>query len=144
VSAYTGYSMNIYTFAPTSPVTLQPGGYNSWALRTNSAGAGSNGWYFKQNQWRRPSERALIFDSSHPNTSVTDVVPWWSLASINWTTMPPVPDITRFTIDFNRHGRVAIGNKYTDKSVNVLFADGRAETVSCKEAHRAVRFTVTN
>ncbi|MFN4241957.1 MAG: type II secretion system protein [Tepidisphaerales bacterium] len=149
---FIGYSMNIYPFAPDpirapSGTTYPPpeGQYVNWIIRTND-GTGSSaanwGWYTKQSQWKRPHERALIYDAVHPNTSVTPAVPWWT--AFGWDRMPPVPDIVSFTIDFNRHGRAPIGNRYTDKSVNVLFADGHAETVSCKEAHRAIRFTVTD
>lgn len=139
VALFTGYSMNIYTFAPLSTAELRPGGFTSISSRTTSTGTAGKGWYWKQNQWRQPAQRALMLDSIHPNTSVTPTVPWWT--AFGWTRMPPVPDIFSFTIDFNRHGRVATGNKYTDKTVNVLFCDGRAETVSCKEAQYAIRFT---
>ena len=75
--------------------------------------------------------------------SITPTNPWW-YAFPGWSgkEMPPVPDIFSFTLDFNRHGKFTIGNKYTDKSLNVLFVDGHAATVSCQEAQQSVRFNV--
>lgn len=150
-AVFVGYSMNIYPFAP-DPITAgvplppPPGRNVNWVVRTGGASvsdtsAAAWGWYFKQSQWKRGSERALLMDSMHPNTSVTAVHPWWTAFS-GWTTQPPVPDAISFTIDFNRHGRARTGAKYTEKSLNMLFVDGHAATVSTKEAHQAVRFTV--
>ncbi|HMO24764.1 MAG TPA: prepilin-type N-terminal cleavage/methylation domain-containing protein [Tepidisphaeraceae bacterium] len=133
-----GYAMNIYTFAP-APVGIQPNGYANWVYRSNAAsGSASAGWYYKQTQWTRPAERALIVENTHRDLSVTPAVPWWS--AFGWTSMPPVPDIFSFTIDFNRHGRKPIGNGYTDPSLNVLYCDGHAATVSCQQAVRSIRF----
>jgi prepilin-type processing-associated H-X9-DG protein len=140
-TVHPGYSMNIYTFAP-KPVNTSNlvGGYLPWATRASTSTLPKDGgWYWKQSQWKRPSERALIMDNTHRDVSVTPTVPWWT--AFNWNSMPPVPDIFSFTIDFNRHGKKPIGNGYTDRSMNMLFCDGHAATVSCKEAHRAIRFT---
>jgi prepilin-type N-terminal cleavage/methylation domain-containing protein/prepilin-type processing-associated H-X9-DG protein len=136
-SVFLGYSMNLYTFAPT-PVSASNlvEGRIPWAQAVT--GALGNGWYFKASKWTRATERALILDSIHPNTSVTTAVPWWT--AFGWNSMPPVGDAISFTIDFNRHGKTRIGNSYTAPTVNVLFCDGSARTISCKEAQKAIRF----
>jgi prepilin-type processing-associated H-X9-DG protein len=54
--------------------------------------------------------------------------------------MPAVPDSLIFSMDFNRHSKTSTGTKETVKSLNMLFCDGHADTVSAKEAHYAVRF----
>lgn len=137
-TAHFGYAMNNYAFAPRSTAQLT-GGYQSWVYRSSTSTTPSaGGWYFKQSQWKQASERALIFDNAHRDCSVTPTVPWWT--AFGWTTMPPVPDIFSMTIDFNRHGKRPIGNAYTDLSLNMLYADGHAATVSCKEAYRAIRW----
>jgi prepilin-type N-terminal cleavage/methylation domain-containing protein/prepilin-type processing-associated H-X9-DG protein len=136
-----GYGMNIYTFAPRSTLTLTMG-YRSWANRsTTSTVPATDGWYWKQTQWTRPAERALILDNAHRDVSVGTGNPWWH-AYPGWTgkEMPPVPDIFSFTIDFNRHGKLPIGNGFKQPTLNMLFCDGHAATVSCEEAHRAIRF----
>ena len=45
-----------------------------------------------------------------------------------------------FTIDFNRHSKTPIGTKQDTPSLNVLYCDGHASTVSAREAYRALRF----
>ena len=37
-------------------------------------------------------------------------------------------------------GKRAVGNELTDPSMNMLFCDGHAAFVSCREAYRAIRF----
>ena len=99
------------------------------------------GWYVKQSNWKRAGERLLLADNVHRDMSVGFGNPWWHAFS-GWAgkPMPPVADISSFTLDFNRHGKKPQGNGYTDKSMNMLFCDGHAATVSVKEAHQAVRF----
>ena len=137
---HNGYSMNIYTFTP-APVRMQ-NGYATWVYRvttTNPPGTalGENGWYYKQSQWKRPAERALVMDSVHVNTSVSPTWPWWTPAN---GPMPAVPNALSFNMDFNRHGKYDIGNGPLVKSLNMLFCDGHASYVSAREAHYAVRF----
>lgn len=131
-----GYSMNIYTFAPAAVATRN--GVTNWALRTTSATLGE-GWFFKQSQWKRPAERALLYDSTFANTSVTTNWPWWTPTT---APMPPHPDGTIFTPDFNRHSRTGKPGtaKASDRTLNMLFCDGHAELVSAKEAAFAIRF----
>jgi prepilin-type N-terminal cleavage/methylation domain-containing protein/prepilin-type processing-associated H-X9-DG protein len=133
-----GYGMNTYTFAPKSTAVLT-NGYKSWANRSViDQTPAVDGWYWKQSQWKRPATRALLLDNAHRDVSVGTGNPWWTAYS-GWSTMPPVPDIFAFTIDFNRHGKLPIGNGYTQPSLNMLFCDGHAATVSCKQAHQAIR-----
>jgi prepilin-type N-terminal cleavage/methylation domain-containing protein/prepilin-type processing-associated H-X9-DG protein len=135
---HNGYSMNIYTFAPQAvqapSVSKRP--YTNWAYRTVSGNETQmNGWYWKQTQWTKPGQRALIMDSVHVNTSVSGLWPWWT-----GTTFPAVPDALVFSIDFNRHGKLVRGNGPNDKTLNVLFCDGHAEALSAREGARAIRF----
>jgi prepilin-type N-terminal cleavage/methylation domain-containing protein/prepilin-type processing-associated H-X9-DG protein len=132
-----GYSMNIYTFAP-APVGIV-NGYTNWVVRTNASSTTSEGWFYKQTQWRRPAERCLLYDSTFANTSVTVNWPWWTPVT---APMPDHPDGTIFTPDFNRHSRTGKPGtaKPTEPSLNMLFCDGHAETVSAKQAAFAIRF----
>ena len=139
ISLHNGYSMNLYTFAPEPTAIVN--GYANWVYRAG-LGAGSldgNGWYYKQSQWKRPAERALIMDSVNVTTAVSASWPWWSSGP-----MPKLPDSLTFTIDFNRHGPRPTGNGERDKTINMLFCDGHADTVSAREAHYAVRFSPTS
>ena len=135
---HTGYAMNCYTFAPAPITNSGPNGYTNWSLRTSS-GTYANGWYFKASQWKRPAERALIYDSVHANTSVS--APWPPVGFYSGTGyMPQFPDGATFTIDYNRHARKVGEVRPTDQNTNMLFCDGHATTVSAREASRAIRF----
>ena len=132
---FPGYSMNIYTFAP-KPVnaTNAVGGYLPWATRTNNPPEVpkiSGGWYWKQSQWKQPAQRALVFDNIHPNTSMVTTFP---------SPFPQLPNGLSFTIDFNRHSRYKVGTGPKVKSMNMVFCDGHAETVSARQAAYAIRF----
>jgi len=129
-----GYSMSIYTFAPATVTTVN--GLTNWSTRTSGTG-NTEGWFFKASQWTRPAQRALIYDSTFGNTSCNAVWPWWTPAT---APMPAYPDGTIFTPDFNRHGKPAGQNRENDKTLNMLFCDQHAETVSAREASRAMRF----
>ncbi len=134
---HNGYSMNIYTFTP-APIRMQ-NGYATWVYRAGTGpGLGANGWYYKQSQWKRAAERALVMDSIHVNTSVVPQWPWWTPPT---GPMPQVPNALIFNMDFNRHGKVDIGNGPLVPSMNMLFCDGHAGYVSAREAHHAVRFS---
>jgi prepilin-type processing-associated H-X9-DG protein len=41
-------------------------------------------------------------------------------------------------MDWNRHSKTPRGTKPTSPSMNMLFADGHAATVSVREAYKAV------
>jgi len=129
-----GFSMNIYTFAP-APVGIV-NGYTNWAVRTAGTTTLTEGWFYKASQWKRSSERCLIYDSTFSNTSVSAAWPWWSGGGV----MPAYPDGTIFTPDFNRHGKQPGLNRENDPTLNMCFCDGHAETVSARQASRAIRF----
>ncbi|MGB7157647.1 MAG: hypothetical protein WBD40_06250 [Tepidisphaeraceae bacterium] len=147
-AVHMGYSMSPYTWMPRGTgLATMTNGYRSWAYRSTATYIPRDGgWYWKQSQWKRSAERCLVADNTHRDMSVTPSnMPWWSnlvSGGTSWAgkEMPPVPDIWTFTLDFNRHGKNAIGNKYTEPSMNMLFVDGHAATVSCKQAHYAVSF----
>jgi prepilin-type N-terminal cleavage/methylation domain-containing protein len=132
---HNGYSMNIYAFTP-APVTTV-GGRTNWVYRILTGSVTqTTGWYFKASQWKRPSERALILDSVHVNTSVSPSWPWWTPAT---SPMPNVPNATIFSPDFNRHAKKPRGAKETESTISMLFCDGSARVVSAKEAWSAIR-----
>lgn len=135
---HNGYSMNIYTFAPSpvQPPSVSRQPYTNWAYRTvTGTETQTNGWYWKQTQWKRPAQRALVLDSVHVNTSVSPSWPWWGTGN-----MPAQPDALVFSPDFNRHSKKPRGNGPNDKTIGMLFCDGHADTVSAREASRAIRF----
>jgi prepilin-type processing-associated H-X9-DG protein len=148
-----GYVMNFFPFAPDD---LQPSGnyivdrkklaFRNWAGSTNPADpAAIPGNAFKQVQWRRAAERCLLFDSVHPIWTVsfstgTDYATKWPFEPETATPFPAQPDGGTFTLDFNRHAKRNLGNKPNDPSMNVLYCDGHADFVSCREAYRSIRF----
>lgn len=130
--AYPGYSMNIYAFAP-KPTTYVAGQTTMWSLRdeTQPGTAAGTGDYFRQTQWKRSSERCLIMDSIHPNTSVSVTFP---------NPWAPLPNVSTFTIDFNRHSRYGKGTKPFEQAMNMLLCDGSARTASAAEVWQAIKF----
>jgi prepilin-type N-terminal cleavage/methylation domain-containing protein/prepilin-type processing-associated H-X9-DG protein len=147
-----GYVMNFFPFAPDD---LQPSGgyvverkklaFRNWAGSVNPADpAAITGQAFKQVQWRRPAERALLFDSVHPIWTVAfsspDYATKWPFEPETATPFPEQADGGNFSLDFNRHGKRNLGNKATDPSMNVLYCDGHAVFTNCREAYRAIRF----
>ena len=151
-----GYQMNFFTFAPND---LKPTG-NYAVDRTKLAyqnldaaksppqpltAAAINGHAFKQSQWTKPAERCLLFDSVHPVwvVSFTTAKDWatkWPFVPETSLAFPIMPDGGDWTLDFNRHGKRALGNQPNDPSMNILYCDGHAGFVSCREAFRAIRF----
>jgi prepilin-type N-terminal cleavage/methylation domain-containing protein/prepilin-type processing-associated H-X9-DG protein len=141
-----GYAMNQYCFAPATTRYDPVKNMSNWTYHAGSGtltSTAATGWYYKASQYTRQAQRCLIADNAHRDMSVGTGNPWWH-AYPGWTgrPMPAVPDIFSFTLDFNRHGKSTIGNGYNDKSMNMLFVDGHGATVSCKEAHNAVRFHI--
>jgi prepilin-type N-terminal cleavage/methylation domain-containing protein/prepilin-type processing-associated H-X9-DG protein len=150
-----GYQMNFFTFAPND---LGPSG--SYVLERkgkmayqNLAGddpalgnpAAIRGQYMKQTQWTRSAERCLLFDSVHPVwtvsfTTALDYATKWPFQPEGALPFPDTPEGATFTLDFNRHGKRPTGNRPNDPSMNVLFCDGHAAFVSCREAYRSMRF----
>ena len=151
-----GYTQNYYPFAPhdVDPTNAAFGmKVNKLAYMNNEGwnkkyGAGSthpqliDGNFFKQSQWKRPSERALVFDNIHPNLNIKTawIDGWPFLPEGTLSAFPTVPIAADWTLDFNRHGKRDVGNQPTDPSMNMLFCDGHAGFVSCREAYRAIRF----
>jgi prepilin-type N-terminal cleavage/methylation domain-containing protein/prepilin-type processing-associated H-X9-DG protein len=161
-STHTGYNMNIYPFAPydaekpTGNYRLNQwmiaqqnlDGYTSYLTGNPLSADGLQGLFWKQTKWTHPSERALMFDSVHPafvtanKKADPDYSTKWPFLPENPTGVPFItePDGALFSLDFNRHGKLARGNKADDPSMNVLYCDGHSSTVSCREAFRAIRF----
>lgn len=142
-----GYGFNSYVFSPTIFTTVQNGSRLSLNIANTAfpARATNTGWYYKASQIKRTPERAMAFDNQGGTVSITPFQPanspWWKHSTFGtWSKMPPVPCAISMSLDFNRHGRKKIGNAYTDPSMNVLFYDGHAATVSCKDAYYAVHF----
>jgi prepilin-type N-terminal cleavage/methylation domain-containing protein/prepilin-type processing-associated H-X9-DG protein len=154
-----GYNMNFFTFAPDDlhPTGKYKGSYvvdrTKLAFR-NLAASDKNpfqnkasivGNAFKKSQWRRPAERCLLFDCVHPIWVVSfssglDYATKWPFEPETGTPFPRQPDGGVWALDFNRHGKRDIGNKPNEPSMNVLYCDGHAAFVSCREAYRAIRF----
>ena len=56
-------------------------------------------------------------------------------------TATPMPKFVHYTMpmDWNRHAK-KVGPKSSEKSINVLFCDGHAATLSARETYKAIRF----
>jgi prepilin-type processing-associated H-X9-DG protein len=122
-----GYLMNRYPFAPRlSPQTI--------VLTTGNPVPGG---FTKYTQWTRQGERALLFEAvSHTWGPGTNTWPY-KPENASGQDFPKTPSLY-FPLDFNRHGRNKTGNKATDASLNMLFADGHVTSVSAREAWRAI------
>jgi prepilin-type processing-associated H-X9-DG protein len=148
-----GYNMNFFPFAPND---LTPSGsyavdrtklaFRNWDARKQPyTAAAIPGNAFKKSQWTRPAERCLLFDCVHPIWVVSfstsqDYATKWPFEPETGTPFPKQPDGGVWALDFNRHGKRDIGNKPNEPSMNVLYCDGHAGFVSCREAYRAIRF----
>jgi prepilin-type N-terminal cleavage/methylation domain-containing protein/prepilin-type processing-associated H-X9-DG protein len=163
VTIHTGYNMNIYPFAPddTDPPkgalrvnqfkvaqqNVDGSNYNQGKVASYS-GLALMGKFFKQSAWKKPSERALMFDAVHPLTVLSntqtaiDYINAWPYAPENASgpAFPLEPNAAEIGLDWNRHGK---NQKRTDEStpsMNMLFCDGHADFVSARQAFRAIRF----
>jgi len=106
-----------------------------------AAGSLRPGNYFKQSQWTRAAERALIMESVHANLIIsTPAITSWPWVPDTATPFPLVPDTVNLSLDFNRHGKRDTGNGPMDPTMNLLYCDGHAAFVSAREAYRAIRF----
>jgi prepilin-type N-terminal cleavage/methylation domain-containing protein/prepilin-type processing-associated H-X9-DG protein len=128
---FPGYQQNWYPMTPKSSVTCvnfntdpPPGGYQPRG-------------FFKYTQWNRQAERALVFESVSHNRAPGSAN--WPFAPEGATAWPKTANLN-FGIDFNRHGKYKVGNKWTDSTLNMLYCDGHATTVSAREAWKAIRF----
>jgi prepilin-type N-terminal cleavage/methylation domain-containing protein/prepilin-type processing-associated H-X9-DG protein len=140
-----GYTMNWFPMAPDDLKTTTGNGTIDTGMRAyinenSSAGTVPNpqGRYFKMTQWKRASDRVLLYDGTHP-------VGYFSVNYVKfpWTddNFPAIPDVNVFSLDYNRHGKRRKGSKPREASMNVLYCDGHAMTVSCLEAYKGIRFT---
>ncbi len=147
--SHPGYSMNWFPLAPqdlngTSVFSAVFFGRRTY-INTNPAFGGDRlGKYYKQTQYTRPAERCLITESVHGSLNLgTTNMAAWTFQPEGANPFPEVPDATGaaggFALDFNRHGKRAIGNKPNDPSMNMLYCDGHASTLSAREAYRAIR-----
>jgi prepilin-type processing-associated H-X9-DG protein len=149
--AWNGYAQSYYPSAPkdepVSTSTADGAFFSKRALRNESSDttprpAGARpGNYFKQAQYTRSAERALVVES---NASILQLqfslLGAWIYQPESTTVWPERPHAINMSIDFNRHGKRDVGNGPNDPSLNMLYCDGHAATVSCREAYRAIRF----
>ena len=101
-------------------------------------GPTATGKYFKQTNWTKASENALIVESVHSNLGVPGVLgSGWPYQPDTATPMVPEPDpsgAVNLTLDFNRHSKTPLGTKPNVPSLNVLYCDGHADTASARTA----------
>jgi prepilin-type processing-associated H-X9-DG protein len=154
-NVHPGYTQNYYPFAPndidpTSPYGIaqkkmaymnNEGWQKKAGFPTGWTSAAIDGEAYKQTQWSRPGERALVFDNVHPNLNISTawINVWPFQPEGILAAVPLEPTAGTWTLDFNRHGKRDRGNQANDPSMNMLFCDGHAGFVSCREAFRAIR-----
>jgi len=146
--AHPGYTMNYHALAPKDYVGALNNAYFAKRAYINynpAVGTDRPGNYFKQSQWTRAGERALILESVHANLNTTmptsaAVLTSWPFLPEGTTVFPTVPNQTTWSFDFNRHGKRDVGNAPNDPSMNMLYCDGHAAFVSSREAYRAIFF----
>jgi prepilin-type processing-associated H-X9-DG protein len=141
---YNGYMMNKYPLAPKDLSGGVPPQNNTNIV--NLAAGVTKGRYFKQVQYTKPAERALLLESIHPYEMATYTWPFAPQGALAFPQRPTnnysAPAF--FTFDFNRHSKVAQGTKQDQPSMNLLYCDGHASTASAREAFRAVRFQLSD
>jgi len=144
--AHPGYAMSWY---PMSPNDSQPYGALNNIFFANRVIISPTraGRYFRQVQWKNAGERGLLTESVHANLNIAvvganpnSIFAWPYAPEGNVAPYPQIPDGGAWAFDFNRHGKSPMGNKPTDPSMNLLYADGHAAFVSCRETYRAMRF----
>lgn len=132
----TGYAMNLSPFAPLPDSSNT--GFNANTIECTVGGFPSVGWYVPMTKWKQPSQRCLVYDSITVLGACPTSWPWWYTP-----TMPAFPDGALFTPDYNRHGKDIGKNNATDPTLNVLFCDTHATTVSAEQAFTAIRMIPT-
>ncbi|MDQ3440839.1 MAG: hypothetical protein M3478_10870, partial [Planctomycetota bacterium] len=101
----------------------------------------SIGTYAKGTQYGQTASRALLMDSVFHRILTFGVTGTkWKYEPEGPVPFPARPDTTRFSIDFDRHGKRPSGNGPNERSLNILYADGHAASASAREAWRAMRF----
>ncbi|MGB7157646.1 MAG: type II secretion system protein [Tepidisphaeraceae bacterium] len=138
---FNGYQMSKFVFAPTD-ITAGFVPTRNTNVVPETAAPTSRGKFFKQVQYRQAAQRALVFESIHPSEFGTYI---WEFQPEGPLVFPQGPTNSFavpafFTIDFNRHSKTGRGTKPNVLSNNMLYCDGHAETVSAREAFRAIRF----
>ena len=96
------------------------------------------GRYQRQVQWTKPTQRGLLVDATNHIVNTPAVFTSGSM----WRPYDPVipgPGGS-FYADASRHGRPGItkAESYNRPTVNMLFCDGHAETVSIRQAWNAI------
>jgi prepilin-type N-terminal cleavage/methylation domain-containing protein/prepilin-type processing-associated H-X9-DG protein len=139
--AHPGLAMMWY---PMSPNDSQPEGAlnNYFFSRRAVLNPTRPGQYFKQVQWKNPGDRGLLTESVHANLNIAAnaLFAWPFLPEGTISAFPTIPDGLTWAFDFNRHGKRDVGNQPNDPSMNLLYCDGHAAFVSCREAYRSTRF----
>ncbi|MGB7157642.1 MAG: type II secretion system protein [Tepidisphaeraceae bacterium] len=148
-----GFAMNMYPLAPkdeATPFALNAAFFGKRNLRNSLADSSPadpgarHGQYFKQVQYTRAAERALLYEDIAPALLMPSaaITAWIWMPESNVRAWPQVPVVnsTDPSIDFNRHGKSPVGNKPNDPSLNILYCDGHAANVSARECYRAIRF----
>ena len=150
-----GYTMSIF---PQSPNDLDSSTLSGLDPKRTARviGPGSNaggvwaGQYYKMTSWKQPGERALLFDGVH-NGGYFSRKTWnegepTTEQGVTFNPTSPGDLLPRFThyefaMDWNRHAKPKPGKvRNSDPSLNMLFVDGHAATVSAREAYKAIRF----
>jgi prepilin-type N-terminal cleavage/methylation domain-containing protein/prepilin-type processing-associated H-X9-DG protein len=147
---YTGYGMNWY---PISPKDEGPA-HNDYkvvfvnrALIEEKSLAGDDsriGKYYRAMQWEKPAQRGLIYElvNAYGIEMNINYLFKWPYPPEGTSTFPLDGTVgaNEMNFDFNRHGRRARGNQPNDPSMNMLYCDGHADTVSTREAYRSCRW----
>lgn len=133
-----GYAWNRF---PLAPEDLTAAGVPASDSQTLVIGQPiAKGLYAKGTRYSQPTGRALIVESVTGILGIT-ILPGarWRYRPEGPTRFPSRPDGVSFSIDFNRHGKRAIGNGANGPTLNVLYCDGHAAPASARETWRAVR-----
>jgi len=150
--ANNGYAMSIFPMAPND---LYDGigqdygvSHKKCASIRDHATAGTKflGQFHKMTAWSRSAERALVFDAIHNGGYFASK--GWNIGDssapynvLDPTIILPKSPISNYPIDWNRHTKAKPGAvRASDTSMNMLFCDGHASTVSAREAYKAIRF----
>lgn len=129
-----GYAMNLWPLAqPDQRGQLLyevSGGRWSWALFPMVDGR--DGHFYRQSQWSRPSEKALVFDNWGPMLGIA-VPP-------QPEDMPVTGDRSVLSLDYKRHSAPRGAYTWGTRGTNVLFVDGHVDLLSVRDAYRAIMF----
>ena len=141
---YNGYGMQYYPSFPEKAYTDKTNAFRSTPTRVG---------YFKQTYWaRRGSERLIVADSQQDIIALPSAVAlasptaYTGFSGFNdgtakwWPYAPTTLAATDFGVDA-RHQKPGLQQKgsLANKSVNGLFADGHAQSVTVREAFNAIR-----